>query len=461
MKGDRRQNGAIINQPLLSQERYKKMVDSAAAARLFTKVLSKPINQSKCTGKCHKGRCSDHHVCKSKNKGKGAMKIRSIDRENELTKFPAGNSATRVLAYLGNEEGYNDDEYDYEGRVEESYSYNYAYGYTYDDDDDHIQNQNHDDVTHAIDLSTGFAIGIGIVVDDDVEKDVDMDDDDDGDNSDDDDAMSFCDVGLCWGHGDEDEDEDGDDGWYLVGGDMMERAFCGLPLRAADYALFCGIAVNANLFKFEGAKSVFYVPRRAPSTPQSADSSSSADCLGENMEGYDDNDEIDLDGIDLENLDLGGNLDGHPDRFLDVPPPDGDALLMHAMMLREVRGDKELVLSKRIRDLCTCIPPSVLTLADDINSWNSFAWGTYLWEYTYVQMSHIFKKIADYAKDFYDMGADKHLKYTVVGFMFPFKIWIWETFPIIRQRYAEYKGDDVLPRMKAWRRKRKNLLDPH
>ncbi|KAL4578729.1 hypothetical protein LXL04_014860 [Taraxacum kok-saghyz] len=247
------------------------------------------------------------------------------------------------------------------------------------------------------------------------------------------------------------------------------------------------------------------------------------------MEGYDDNDEIDLDGIDLENLDFGGNLDvklvnardiynylvylcrlisplyhwhldldaeltvkgvgkclekvktlsktqqtyflvSHFGQFLDVPPPDGDALLMHAMMLREVRGDKELVLSKRIRfevdghlleygesefilitglrvgeyfdilkekkhrgncmfrarvfprisdkklrlndfsdliesasfkeindsdaslvvqifillrgfmgrDLCTCIPPSVLTLADDINSWNSFAWGTYL-----------------------------------------------------------------------------------
>ncbi|KAL4578698.1 hypothetical protein LXL04_014827 [Taraxacum kok-saghyz] len=292
------------------------------------------------------------------------------------------------------------------------------------------------------------------------------------------------------------------------------------------------------------------------------------------MEGYDDNDEFDLDGINLENLDFGGNRDDLDaeltvkgvgkclqkvktfsktqqtyflvspfGQFLDVPPPDGDAILMHDMMLREVRGDKELrirfevdghlleygesefilitglrvgeyfdilkekkyrgncmfrarvfprISDKKLRlndfsnlihsasfkeindsdaslvvqnfillrgfmsrDLCTCIPPSVLTLVDDINSWNIFAWGTYLWEYTYVQMSNIFKKIADYAKDFYDMCADKGLKYTVVGFMFPFKIWIWETFPIIRQGYVEYKGDDVLPRMKAWRRKRK------
>ena len=42
-------------------------------------------------------------------------------------------------------------------------------------------------------------------------------------------------------------------------------------------------------------------------------------------------------------------LASHFGQFLEVPPPDGDALLMHAMMLREVRGDKELVLSKRLR----------------------------------------------------------------------------------------------------------------
>ncbi|CAH1420598.1 unnamed protein product [Lactuca virosa] len=215
MKGDRRQHGAIrcydINQPLLAQERYKKMVDSTTAARLFTKVLNKPTNQSKCTGKCHKGRCSGHHhkhaVCKSRDKAKGAMKIRSIDPENEWTKYPVGNSATRVLAYLANEEGYNDDDYDYEGRVEETYAYNYAY-----DDDNH---HDHDVGTHAIDLGAGFAIGIGIVADEH-ENDVHIDDDDD--EFDDDDAMSFCDVGLCWGH--EDEDESGDDDWYLVGGQM-------------------------------------------------------------------------------------------------------------------------------------------------------------------------------------------------------------------------------------------------
>lgn len=126
------------------------------------------------------------------------MKIRSIDPENEWTKYPVGNSATRVLAYLANEEGYNDDDYDYEGRVEETYAY---------DDDNH---HDHDVGTHAIDLGAGFAIGIGIVAD---ERENDVHDDDD-----DDDAMSFCDVGLCWGH--EDEDEYGDDDWYLVGGQM-------------------------------------------------------------------------------------------------------------------------------------------------------------------------------------------------------------------------------------------------
>ncbi|KAI3501013.1 hypothetical protein L1887_36843 [Cichorium endivia] len=221
MKGERRQHGAVrcydINQPLLARERYEKMVDSATATRLFAKVT----NQSKYTGKCHKAWCSDHHhkhaVCKSRDKTKGTMKIRSIDPANEWTKYPVGNSATSVLAYLANEEGYNDDDYDYEGRVEETH--NYAYGYAYHDDNHHDDehSHDHDDGTHGIDLCAGFAIGIAIVADEHV-NDVD-DEDDDDDDDDDDDAMSFCDVGLCWGHGD--GDEYGDDGWYLVGGQMQ------------------------------------------------------------------------------------------------------------------------------------------------------------------------------------------------------------------------------------------------
>ncbi|KAL9998567.1 hypothetical protein Hdeb2414_s0016g00489751 [Helianthus debilis subsp. tardiflorus] len=196
MKREGRQHGYVScyhNLPAsLSRQRFVKMVDSASTMGLFAKVPTKPTNHSKFTGKCRKPRCNGchlHPVCKSKAKAKGAMKIRSIDHENDLAKYSFGTSATGVLAYLA-DGGYDSDDYDYDydydDRVEENYSY--SYGYEYNDNDN-----------------------------DERDNDVDVKTDDD----DEDETMSFCDVGLCWGHGDEDEyGDDDDDGWYLVGGEM-------------------------------------------------------------------------------------------------------------------------------------------------------------------------------------------------------------------------------------------------
>lgn len=223
MKREGRQHGVVncyeILPGSLSQQRFVKMVDSASTMGLFTKVSKKPTNQSKYTGKCHKPRCNRchiHPVCKSKDKAKGTMKLRSIDAENELTKYSFGSSATGVLAYLADDAGYDEDDnddYDYDDRVEENYNYSYGYDYT----NDHGHNHDDDyDGTRDIDIRVGF--GIGIVTSlppEEHEDDADVDEIDD----DDDDTMSFCDVGLCWGH--EDGDEYEDDDWYLVGGQMQ------------------------------------------------------------------------------------------------------------------------------------------------------------------------------------------------------------------------------------------------
>ncbi|XP_076910752.1 uncharacterized protein LOC143568483 [Bidens hawaiensis] len=163
------------------------MVDSASTMGLFAKVPTKPTNRSKFTGKCRKPRCNGchlHPVCKSKAKTKGAMKLRSIDHENQLTKYSFGISATGVLAYLADDGNDYDHDYDYEDRVEETYSYSYDYDYDYNDESSH-------DIDYDVDVSN---------------------------TDDDDETMSFCDVGLCWGHEDGD---DNDDGWYLVGGQML------------------------------------------------------------------------------------------------------------------------------------------------------------------------------------------------------------------------------------------------
>ncbi|KAJ0711399.1 hypothetical protein HanOQP8_Chr09g0323451 [Helianthus annuus] len=202
MKREGRQHGYVScyhNLPAsLSRQRFVKMVDSASTMGLFAKVPTKPTNHSKFTGKCRKPRCNGchlHPVCKSKAKAKGAMKIRSIDHENDLAKYSFGTSATGVLAYLA-DGGYDNDDYDYDydydDRVEENYNYSYGYGYDYD---------------------------YGYEYNDNDEGDNDVDVKTDDDDDDEDETMSFCDVGLCWGHGDEDEYGD-DDGWYLVGGEM-------------------------------------------------------------------------------------------------------------------------------------------------------------------------------------------------------------------------------------------------
>ncbi|GKC05394.1 hypothetical protein Tco_0997004 [Tanacetum coccineum] len=129
------------------------------------------------------------------------MKIRSLDDEKEVTKYTFGTSAVWVLAYLADDGGYDNYDYDYEDRVEE----NYNLGYNYED-------------SYDIDLYAGF--GLEIVTSreaEEIQSDVDC-----GEcyDYDDDDRMSFCDVGLCWGHEDGDVYRD-EDGWYLVGGEMQ------------------------------------------------------------------------------------------------------------------------------------------------------------------------------------------------------------------------------------------------
>ncbi|KAK9067343.1 hypothetical protein SSX86_014669 [Deinandra increscens subsp. villosa] len=211
MKREGRQHGHVVSYyhtptSSLSRKRFVKMVDSASSMGLFAKVPTKPTNHSKFTGKCRKPRCNDchlHPVCKSRAKVKGAMKLRSIDPENELTKYCFGASATGVLDNLADGGGggdYDNDDYDYEDRLEEYSNYNYNYGYDYDYDYEYDDNNSSLDIDHD-------------------EDDVDVGKTDDDD---DDEVMSFCDVGLCWGDGDdENDDDDDDDGWYLVGGKML------------------------------------------------------------------------------------------------------------------------------------------------------------------------------------------------------------------------------------------------
>ncbi|KAE8656819.1 hypothetical protein F3Y22_tig00116997pilonHSYRG00403 [Hibiscus syriacus] len=93
------------------------------------------------------------------------------------------------------------------------------------------------------------------------------------------------------------------------------------------------------------------------------------------------------------------------------------------------------------------IPQELILLVEDLNAWNLFSWGSYIWKATWTKLSSAF----DDRKSLRGDGS----KYTLSGFVWAFKIWIFEAFPSMRT-YALKTSNDIL-RAISWKRKR--LLD--
>ncbi|KAE8675809.1 putative protein phosphatase-2c [Hibiscus syriacus] len=89
----------------------------------------------------------------------------------------------------------------------------------------------------------------------------------------------------------------------------------------------------------------------------------------------------------------------------------------------------------------------LIILVEDLNAWNLFPWGSYIWKATWTKLSSAF----DDRKSLRGDGS----KYTLSGFVWAFKIWIFEAFPSMRT-YAIKTSNDI-PRAISW--KRKTLLD--
>ncbi|KAL0331906.1 UNVERIFIED_CONTAM: hypothetical protein Scaly_2092100 [Sesamum calycinum] len=193
MKREGRQHGMVRNyliqsNPLDPRPRRRTLneLTSPPTAGLFTKVSTKPTNHSKFTGKCGRPMCRgchSHPVSKSRDKAKGAQKIKSasdvvsnyrlitwrvVDARPGLKL--TGFSATSVLDYID----YMDRDYE----ADDNY-----------DADINVEDSHHD---HQVSYPS-----IEIIEEDD-------DNTNDGINED---AMSFCEVV---------EDEDEDEDWCLV-----------------------------------------------------------------------------------------------------------------------------------------------------------------------------------------------------------------------------------------------------
>ncbi|KAE8722406.1 hypothetical protein F3Y22_tig00014064pilonHSYRG00115 [Hibiscus syriacus] len=90
------------------------------------------------------------------------------------------------------------------------------------------------------------------------------------------------------------------------------------------------------------------------------------------------------------------------------------------------------------------IPNDLIKLVEDLNAWNLFPWGSYLWKATWNKLS----SALDDRKSLHGDGS----KYTLTGFIWAFKIWIFEAFPAMKT-YAIKTSNDI-PRAISWKRKR-------
>lgn len=210
MRREGRQHGMVRTNRILPSPwnpkpgtRFGNRLESPPTAGFFAKVPSKPTNHSKFTGKCRLARCSGCHnypACKSKDKTKGAHKLRSCDvvSNHRLVAWRvvdtgpglnfSGFSASGILDHLSN--GYLDDDYhdfhDSDDQVDDCVDNGYNHPWGFYDDDLNLEEE-------------------GKVVES-AGADIVEDEEDDSDE-----IMSFCEVGLLW------EEVDGDETWCLVG----------------------------------------------------------------------------------------------------------------------------------------------------------------------------------------------------------------------------------------------------
>ncbi|CAI9281093.1 unnamed protein product [Lactuca saligna] len=90
----------------------------------------------------------------------------------------------------------------------------------------------------------------------------------------------------------------------------------------------------------------------------------------------------------------------------------------------------------------------LLCLVDDLVSWNKYPWGSYIWPTTYNQLNRALSKRGHHVG--VRTTRKRVAKYTLTGFVYAFKIWIFEMFPIARE--FAMRERDVIPRAIAWRR---------
>nr|KAJ0192975.1 hypothetical protein LSAT_V11C800449830 [Lactuca sativa] len=120
--------------------------------------------------------------------------------------------------------------------------------------------------------------------------------------------------------------------------------------------------------------------------------------------------------------------------LLDVPRLQLDGLLFHKMFLHQIRSDAVLSpdgikrLYFRVGDMKMVYGPEEFCLIIGLN-FGDFAWGSYLWDFTYKDLEDTWNKINKYLSL---PERRQTLKYSISRFTAPFRIWIYEMLPAVR-----------------------------
>nr|KAJ0187422.1 hypothetical protein LSAT_V11C900486640 [Lactuca sativa] len=74
-----------------------------------------------------------------------------------------------------------------------------------------------------------------------------------------------------------------------------------------------------------------------------------------------------------------------------------------------------------------------------------FAWGSYLWDFTFDDLKDTWNKIDKY---FSTLERRQTFKYSISGFTVAFRIWIYEMLPVVRVCGFVLRNNRDTPRMK-------------
>ncbi|GJU08127.1 phospholipase-like protein [Tanacetum coccineum] len=95
-----------------------------------------------------------------------------------------------------------------------------------------------------------------------------------------------------------------------------------------------------------------------------------------------------------------------------------------------------------------CIARHLVTLVENLDAWNDYPWGEYMWSKFYEMTVNIVYEYRQHHLDEEKKNPNYNATYNLYGFAWAFKIWILESYPNSKQWWS--KKDNVIPRCLAW-----------